>query len=233
MCGPLAAAGGLASAASVGMNMIGAQAQEGARASANAAEQQRQQQFRKQSGDLFDVTLDKARAPTQIAEQAAMADYRANKDAATLDANRGVYGTAGASLDGESKSAIARSLSSALTRGKQQAKANAAVNGVGDQTAKMGIELGRAGQWQNIFGGNARNSAALLPGELQAANTAGSTERGIGQLLGVGGQAMGSAGMLPNALTWGDMFGSSTPVVGNSPAGMAVPQGARQVGWFG
>lgn len=233
MCGPLAAAGGLASAASVGMNMLGAQAQEGARNSANMAEQQRQQQFRKQSGDLFDVTLDKARAPTQIAEQAAMADYRANKDAATLDANRGVYGTGGASLDGESRSAIARSLSGALTRGKQQAKANAAVNGVGDQTAKMGIELGRAGQWQNIFGGNARNSAALLPGELQAANAAGSTERGIGQLLGVAGQGLGGSGMLTDAPTWGDMFGSSTPVLGSSPAGMAVPQGARQRGWFG
>lgn len=233
MCDPLSMGGLAMTAASVGANQMGASAQEGARNSANMAEQQRQQQFRKQSGDLFDVTLDKARAPTQIAEQAAMADYRANKDAATLDANRGVYGTAGASLDGESKSAIARSLSGALTRGKQQAKANAAVNGVGDQTAKMGIELGRAGQWQNIFGGNARNSAALLSGELQAANGAGSTERGIGQLLGVAGQGMGSAGMLTGAPTWGDMFGGSTPVVGSSPAGMAVPQGARQRGWFG
>ena len=233
MCDPLSMGGLAMTAASVGANQMGANAQSSARAAATSAEQQRQQQFRKQSGDLFDVTLDKARAPTQSAEQAAMADARTKKDEATLDANRGVYGTAGASLDGESRSAIARSLSGALTRGKQQAKANAAVNGVGDQTARMGIELGRAGQWQNIFGGNARNSAALLPGELQAANGAGSTEWGIGQLLGVGGQAMGAAGMLPNALTWGDMFGSSTPVVGSSPAGMAVPQGARQVGWFG
>ena len=127
-----------------------------------------------------------------------------------MDANRGVYGTAGASLDGESKSSIARALSGALTRGKQQAKANAAVNGVGDQTAKMGIELGRAGQWQNIFGGNMRNSAALLPGELQAANSAGSTERGIGQVLGAAGQALGGAGMAGGGPSWGSLFGSGT-----------------------
>ncbi len=233
MCDPLSMGALAMTAASVGANQMGANAQSSARSAATGAEQQRQQQFRKESGDLFDVTLSKANAPTQIAEQAAMAEYRSNKDAGTLDANRGIYGTAGASLDGESKSSIARALSGALTRGKQQAKANAAVNGVGDQTAKMGIELGRAGQWQNIFSNNARYSAALLPGELEAANSAGSTERGIGQILGVGAQAMGGAGMLKGAPTWGDMFGSSTPVVGSSPAGNAVPQGARQVGWFG
>lgn len=220
------------SAASVAANKMGADAQEAARSSANTAEMQRQQRHQKESGDLFNVTLDKVRAPTQIAEQAAMADYRTNKDAATLDANRGVYGTGGAALDGESKSSIARALSSALTRGKQQAKANAAVNGVGDQTAKMGIELGRAGQWQNIFGSNMRNSAALLPGELQAANGAGSTERGIGQLLGVAGQGLGGAGMQNNAPTWGDMFGGGK-VQGSSPAAFAAPTGARGVGWFG
>lgn len=209
-------------AASVGANQMGASAQEGARSSANMAEQQRQQQFRKQSGDLFDVTLDKARAPTQIAEQGAMADARTKKDEATLESNRGVYGTAGASLDGESKSSIARALSGALTRGKQQAKANAAVNGVGDQTAKMGIELGRAGQWQNIFSNNARYSSALLPGELQAANAAGSTERGVGQILGAGAQAMGAAGMAGGGPTWGSMFGgggatNTSPNIGLGP----------------
>jgi len=103
---------------------------------------------------------------------------------------------------------------------------------VGDQTAKLGIELGRAGQWQNIFGGNARNSAALLPGELQAANGAGSTERGIGQILGVAGQGLGGAGMLNSAPTWGDMFGGGK-LQGSSPAALGAPTGARGVGWFG
>lgn len=209
-------------AASVAANKMGADAQESARSGANMAEQQRQQQFRKRSGDMFDVTLDKASAPKQIADQAAAADVRAKKDETTLEANRGVYGTAGASLDGESKSSIARALSGALTRGKQQAKANAAVNGVGDQTAKMGIELGRAGQWQNIFSNNARYSASLLPGELQAANAAGSTERGIGQILGAGGQALGVAGLSGAGPTWGSMFGggatNTSPNIGLGPS---------------
>lgn len=231
MCNPMMAAGGVASAGSALMNMMGAQAQQGARTSANAQEQRRQQQMQQDSGNLFNVTLSKAEAPTQIAAQGAAADARSAKDAATLDANRGVYGTGGAALDGESKSSIARALSSALTRGKQQAKANAAVNGVGDQTAKMGIELGRAGQWQNIFGGNMRQSAALLPGELEAANGAGSTERGIGQVLGAVGQGMGGAGMLSSAPSWSDMFGGK--IQGTSPAAGMAPTGARGVGWFG
>ena len=210
MCGPLAAAGGLASLAGVAANMMGANAQESARSAATTAEQRRQEQFQKQSGDLFNGTVTKADSGTQIKAQGDAAAVREKKDAATMDANRGVYGTAGASLDGESKSSIARALSGALTRGKQQAKANAAVNGVGDQTAKMGIELGRAGQWQNIFGGNMRNSAALLPGELQAANSAGSTERGIGQVLGAAGQALGGAGMAGGGPSWGSLFGSGT-----------------------
>lgn len=231
MCNPMMAAGGVASAGSALMNMMGAQAQEGARNAATVQEQRRQRQMQQDSGNLFNVTLSKAEAPTQIAAQGEAADVRASKDAATLDANRGVYGTGGAALDGESKSSIARALSSALTRGKQQAKANAAVNGVGDQTAKMGIELGRAGQWQNIFGGNMRQSAALLPGELENANGAGSTERGIGQVLGAVGQGMGGAGMLSSAPSWSDMFGGK--IQGTSPAAGMAPTGARGVGWFG
>lgn len=231
MCGPLAAAGAAASAAGVLMNMAGANAQQGARTAANAQEQRRQQQYQQDSSNLFNTTLSKADAPTQIAAQGEAADVRASKDAATLDANRGVYGTGGAALDGESKSSIARALSSALTRGKQQAKANAAVNGVGDQTAKMGIELGRAGQWQNIFGGNMRQSAALLPGELENANGSGSTERGIGQVLGAAGQALGTAGMAGGGPSWGSMFGGGAPG-GTSPAASIAPRGTTSAGWF-
>ena len=231
MCNPMMAAGGVASAGSALMNMMGAQAQESARNAATVQEQRRQRQMQQDSGNLFNTTLSKADAPTQIAAQGEAADARWSKDAATLDANRGVYGTGGAALDGESKSSIARALSSALTRGKQQAKANAAVNGVGDQTAKMGIELGRAGQWQNIFGSNMRQSAALLPGELENANGAGSTERGIGQVLGAVGQGMGGAGMLSSAPSWGEMFGGK--IQGTSPAAGMAPTGTRGVGWFG
>lgn len=231
MCEPMSVMSAAMMAASVVANKVGADAQQSARSSANAAEMARQQDIRKQSGDLFDVTLDKARAPTQIAEQAAMADARNKKDSATLDANRGVYGTGNASLDGESKSAIARSLSSALTRGKQQARANANVNGFGDQTAKMGIELGRAGQWQNIFAGDGRASSSLLQGELEEANGAGAGARGAGQLLGVGSQAAGAYGMTGKAPTWGDMFGGGKPG-GTSPAAMIAPRGTTSAGWF-
>lgn len=203
---------GLMSAASIGANMLGDQEQQGARGAAIGSENVRQQGFRDQSGNLFNATLPQAGAPAQIAANASHSADRTAKDSATLDANPGVYGTAGASLDGESKSSIARSLSNALTRGKQQAKANADVNGVGDTTSRLGVTLGRAGQWQNIFGNNARASAALLPGELETANRAGGTMRGIGQVAGAAGQAMGTASLMGGGPSWDSLFSAGGPV---------------------
>jgi hypothetical protein len=212
MCEPMMIGAGLMSAASIGANMLGDQEQQGARGAAIGAENVRQQGFRNQGSELFDSTLPLAGAPAQTAANAENAGKRSAKDGAMLEANPGVYGTAGASLDGESKSSIARALSGALSRGKQQAKLNADVNGVGDTTSKLGVTLGRAGQWQNIFGNNARSSAALLPGELETANRAGGTMRGIGEILGAGGQAMGTAGLMGGGPSWDSLFSAGGPV---------------------
>lgn len=223
MCDPFSVGAAALSAAGIGANMLGAGEQQSARDSAMAAEGLRQQGIQQKSTDLFNVTLDKATAPKQMQAQTDAAKVRTGKDVATLEANSGVYGTAGASLDSESKSSIARALRGALDRGKQQAKLNGDVNGVGDATARLGVDLNRAGQWQSIFGGNARSSAALLPLELEEANRAGSTMRGIGQILGAGGQALGTAGVMGGGPSWGELFGSSgrgfTPAFGGATNG--------------
>lgn len=230
---------GLMSAASIGANMMGDSEQKGAREAAIGAEGVRQQQIREKSRSLFDTTLPAASAPAQIEANATNAAVRSGKDTAMLDANPGVYGTAGASLDGESKSMIARSLKGALNRGKQQAKLNADVNGVGDTTSKLGVTLGRAGQWQNIFGTNARASAALLPGELETANSAGGTMRGVGQILGAGGQAMGTAALMGGGPSWNSLFdgGGATANVsgfakGAGPMGPSGGSVAPATNWF-
>lgn len=229
MCEPAMIAAGVMSAASVGANMMGNSEQTSARDGMIAAEGRRQQDFRQRSRGLFDTTLPEASAPAQIEAQGRASTARAAKDSATLDANPGVYGTAGASLDGESKSSIARSLKGALTRGKQQAKLNADVNGVGDARSKLGVDLGRAGQWQNIFSNNARYSANLLPGELEAANREGSMERGIGQILSAGGQAVGTAGLMGGGPSWGELFSA-----GGAPGGVTTGIGKTAGGnWFG
>ena len=170
MCEPLTIAGGALSAASVLANMQGAAEQSAARDSKINAETDRQRGFQSQSTDLFNKTLPTAGRPAQEAAATTAGNARYTRDAGLLDSTAQAGGPAkDIGISGEGQSQIARSVATALNRGKQHARTNADIAGVGDATMGVGTELAHSGQWQNIFGSNARNSSKILPLELEDA----------------------------------------------------------------
>lgn len=232
MCEPLTIASLALSAGSVAAGMMGSSEQQAAREKAINNEATISQGYENQANNLFQNTLSKAQKPTYDKNVTEEAGRRTAADGSLIN-NAGDYTPVTGSAPQEVGQTIARAGQNAIARGKQQAKLNADVGATGTVNQKLGIDLGRDGEWQNIFGGNIRRSAALLPGELADANKAGSGWRGISSIMSAGAGAAGSVGGAGGGPTWGSVFGSSTPVVGASPAGMAVPQGARQVGVFG
>lgn len=189
---------------------MGSNEQTGARDAVLRAEQQRQRQFQEQSQSLFDTTLPKAGMVQHQNDVTAAADTRLKADSGLLEKGDGVSTAAIGHAPQEVGSSYARAARGALDRGKNQAKRNAAVGGYKDASTKLGTDLGRASQWQNIFGTNAVASSGLVGGELENANYAGGGTRGIGQLLGAGGQVAGMYGMTDKAPTWPDVFGGAT-----------------------
>ena len=231
MCEPLTIATLALSAGSVMAGMAGASEQQSARDKAINNEATISRGYENQSNDLFQKTLAKAQKPVYDGNVTAEAAKRTAADGSLIN-GAGDYTPVTGSGPQEVGQTIARAGQNAISRGKQQAKLNADVGSTGTVNQKLGIDLGRDGEWQNIFGGNIRRSAALLPGELADANKAGSGWRGASSIMSAGAGATGAIGGASGGPTWGSMFGSSTPVVGASPAGMAVPHGASQQGIF-
>jgi hypothetical protein len=231
MCEPLTIASLALSGGSVLAGMAGNAEQQAARDKAISGEATRSQIYEGQANDRFQQSLSKAQKPTYDKNVTEEAAKRTAADGSLIDA-AGNFTPVTGSGPQEVGQTIARAGQNAISRGKQQAKLNADVGATSTVNQKLGIDLGRDGEWQNIFGGNIRRSAALLPGELADANKAGSGWRGVSSIMSAGAGAAGSVGGAAGAPTWGSVFGSSTPVVGSSPAGMAVPQGARQQGIF-
>lgn len=209
MCNPMlavAGAGAALSAGSVLANQQGAAAQESARNSAIMRNQTAQQQIQQQSDQLFSDTLNKTNAGEQGKNRQRIADERTAEDTARLDAIPTAQPITG-SAPAEVGSTIARSIRGALDRGKVQARLNANVSAYGGNNMDVGQTLGRAGQWQSIFGNNMLRTAQLLPGELHAANSAGAGWRGAGAIGSALGGGAASAGLGEGAPTWGDLFG--------------------------
>lgn len=232
MCEPLTIASLALSAGSVAAGMMGNSEQQSAREKAINNEATISRGYEGQANNLFQTSLSKAQKPTYDKNVTEEATKRTAADGSLID-GAGNFTPVTGSAPQEVGQTIARAGQNAIAQGKQQAKLNADVGATGTVNQKLGIDLGRDGEWQNIFGGNIRRSAALLPGELADANKAGSGWRGISSIMSAGAGAAGSVGGAGGGPTWGSVFGSSTPVAGASPAGMAVPQGARQVGVFG
>ena len=232
MCEPLTIASLALSGGSVLAGMAGNAQQQEARDKAINNEATISRGYEDGANNLFQKTLAKVEKPTYDSNVTAEAGKRTAADGALID-SAGNFTPATGSAPQEVGQTIARAGQNAIARGKQQAKLNADVGASGTVNQKLGIDLGRDGEWQNIFGGNIRRSAALLPGELADANKAGSGWRGISGIMSAGAGATGAIGGAGDAPTWGSVFGSSKPVIGSSPAGMAIPQGASQQGFFG
>lgn len=228
MCEPLTIAAAALAAGSVGANAIGASQRDAERSRVRQAEDQRQQQYQNQQTSQFNQTLNKVQKPATDQAVAQEADARTASDSALIDQG-GNYVPVTGSAPQEVGSSIARATREALNRAKGQARRNANFSAVQGVSQKNNIELGRDAQWQQIFGDNQRRSAALLPGEMEEANRAGSGWRTAGQIMSTAATAAGMAGLYGGGPSWGDLFGAGGgPMVGSTPAAVAAPHGATQ-----
>lgn len=220
MCNPMMAAAGAMMAGSVLANSMGANAQAGARAGVMNRANQDQQQYQQQATDKFNATLPLASRENADKNAASAADLRSSRDKALIDSISMAPPVAGISAPADIGALFDSTMRDSGQRGIIQSNANAKVGGVADANQKLGIDLNKAGEWQRIFANNMVHNAALIPGELENANYAGSTERGIGSLLGAGGQAMGMAGMsaAPGSTgsSWGSLFSTGAPLTDGS-----------------
>lgn len=213
---------------SVIANMMGEGERNAARDNVIGTEAKRSAGYEGQASNLFQKTLTKADKVKTDADVKAEADKRTAEDSALID-SAGNFTPPTGSAPTEVGQAIARAGQAAVARGKNQARLNANVSAVGGVQQKQGIDIGRDAAWQNIYGTRIRNSASLLPLELEEANRAGSTARGIGQLLSAGSAVAGSAGMSGLGGAKGPMMVGAD---GMSPAASALPHGAVKPGFF-
>src|SRR6266404_4261828 len=162
MCDPISLGVGTAAlmGGSVLFNSMGADQANAAHDSAIYRSNARQAGFEKASHTLFSDTLPMAGSTVQAQGTAAAAADHLATDKAMIDGSN--KGTFVSPSTGEAKSGIARAVGAALDRGKFQAGLDSQVSGQQEQNQKTGIALDRAGQWQNIFGGNMTRNAQLL-----------------------------------------------------------------------
>lgn len=217
MCGPAAAvmaAGAAMSMASVAMNAKAAGDQKSARAAVIKDENNRQRQILQQSRQVFDQTLPMAGAEPQGQARTEAADVRLGQDRALLTDGAATGPAVSGAAPKEVGSSLARTMRGVLTAGQDRARRNAAFGAYTDVNNDLGARLGRAGQWQSIFGNEAQRSAGIAPLEIEDANSAGGGWRlGGGILSGLGQGAM-SYGM-------GGMGGAGASALGRSAGGMA------------
>lgn len=228
MCEPLTIASLALSGGSVLAGMAGNAQQQAARDSAINSEATRAATYEGQANNLFQTSLSKAQKPNYDKNVSEEATKRTAEDSALID-GAGNFTPVTGSAPQEVGQTIARAGQTAIARGKEQAKRNADVGATGTVNQKLGIDLGRDGEWQKIFGGNISRSAALLPLELQDANRAGSGWRGVSSIMSAGAGATGAIGGSPDAPTWGSLFGAGGAPVSNTVAGPTQPGYFRRI----
>lgn len=222
MCEPLTIASLALSGGSVLAGMAGNAQQQDARDRAINSEATRAATYEGQANNLFQTSLSKAQKPNYDKNVSEEATKRTAEDSALID-GAGNFTPVTGSAPQEVGQTIARAGQAAIARGKEQAKRNAEVGATGTVNQKLGIDLGRDGEWQNIFGGNIHRSAALLPLELQDANRAGAGWRGVSSIMSAGAGATGAVAGGADAPTWGSLFGAGGAPVSNTVFGPTQP----------
>lgn len=233
MCGPMLVAGAALTAASVAAQASAASAQQGARNGVLSSAQATQNQIMQQASDKFNQTLPLAGIDAQNGAATTAAGVRDARDNTLLDTSGGnnlvAPSTVTTGLPSDVKAAMGSAARDSLARGKNAALASSIVGGVADANQGLAINLNKAAQWQQIFGGNAKANAGLVPGALDNANYSGAALRGIGSVLGAAGSAVGSAGLSgaggAGGGSWSSLFSNGGPVGGDV-------QGPTQLGVF-
>ena len=217
MCYPMSAGSAALMGAGLVSNMMGANSQASARAGVMNNALAEQQKYQQQATDKFNATLPLASREAADKNAGDAAGVRLGRDQALMSSMGAAAPVSGASGPADVGALFDSSMRDSAARGGIQANANAKVGGIADASQKLGIDLQKAGEWQKIFSNNITHSAALVPGELENANYAGSTARGLGGILSAGGQALGTAKLAgANAgglgSSWGSLFSTGAPI---------------------
>lgn len=176
------------------------------------AENLRQRQLGSEADARLRQELETQSRPAVEAEkQQAVAGREAKYEQALPSAEVAAYQTT-PTAPKEVKSEIARSMVAAIQRGRQQGKALAKLGGQGDANFAGAVDLTRGAQDLNRIGGQSRASSAILPYELQDANSKGEGWRTIGDVANLASMAYGLYGMTsaPKVASTGG-YGLKTP----------------------
>ena len=103
----------------------------------------------------------------------------------------------------------------------------AKLSGWGDTNADNVLGLQRDGYKQGMLGNFSQASSGILPSELEAANNAGNSQRGIAGLLSGVGTIAGLGGAMGMGGKFSDLFGRSTGGAYNLPAAGRIGPGGR------
>lgn len=164
-------------AAGTGAQMAGASSAQHSMNSKMAAELQRQQEWQKQASNTFAQSLaqsgpDTAQAQMKKGSEDKLAAYN------QLGAQPAVFSQPGLAVSGPVQS---------MSQGTTLANSNtvrANLGGLDEWSLNQMIKNIRAQQQLGLIGANSRQSASLLPGELNNASHAGDDLSGIGSLIG-------------------------------------------------
>lgn len=228
MCNPLAI--GLAlTAAGTAASAAGQKRAQKAMDGAREAERIRQKGFEDRSVAVSDASIAGAEKANQDQfEAGALAKRKADAEAATAEV-RAPIEVAGQNLAGDQSANVlidterAAQGSRALNFANQQGGAKAKILSFSDLNFNNAINNARALQDQNLIANAAKGSAALLPGDLEAASRKGQNLRTLGTLL----QAAGTiTGIGAGAGWWGGAAPAATGTIGTA----AGAEGAKLMG---
>lgn len=194
MCDPLSIAGAVATVAGTGMQYLGSQKAQGAQDRVVAAEQQRQEQFRREQAAVQDGAVTGQTRPEQDRKLAEAEGKRtATAQAAVMPSSVSEIPLAGneASVVGDT---IANRYAASADKARTEAGSRAKLGAWGDLNFGNLMDLTKSGQTQSMLGGFSRGSSGVVPIELEAASQAGGGFNTFGQLLGGLGKVSGAAG---------------------------------------
>ena len=197
---------------------------------AREAERIRQKGFEDQSTAVLEGSMTNAdKANQDQYEAGALSKRKSDAEAATADV-RAPIEASGQNLAGDQSANVlidterAAQGAKALNFANLQGGAKAKILSFSDLNFNNAINNARALQDQGLIANSARGSAALLPGDLEAASRKGQSLRTLGTLL----QAAGTVTGIGAGAGW---WGASAPAAGAGTIGTAAgAEGARLMG---
>lgn len=195
------------------------------------AERLRQQKMGQEADAVLRASLAEQERPAVEQEQRVAEAGREQKYAqAAQPSDQEFIATPSAPV--EVKSELAARMADAMARGRQQAAALARLGGRSDAQMQGGIALGRSAQDLNRIGNTSRSSSAILPYELQAANSKGEGWRTVADLFNLGSAVTGMYGMTA-APAASSVTATNTGLSGARTVGSMYPVFQRAYGLAG